>query len=252
MKHLRAVTKDVLSQVEQSTGRSVQFMRDETLKLMATFQMARNGAAYHVLRYRPTDTPIDYLVVHQAAFVLRLYENTPDKRFDFVPDDSATELMKALIPAGRPLPDSDAKRLPAFAEFAAKWALLNVRSLPVGMRIDAWIAATLPDLRDLQQNSLGVQQQENVDVLSYRLGGLAAPRPALGMLAAYALFVDRLCDLTRYAIPYKATGLLEHGAELLQAWDAIDHAPSNDTALIDRWAGLSGLAGHYHWTPFRP
>lgn len=252
MNNLRAATRGVLQSVEEVTGRPIQFMRDDSLKVMATLQMARQGASFHVLRYRPSDSPLDYLVVQQAAFILRLYENDPAQRFDFVPSDTAGGLMESLIPAGRPLAGADAKALPEFAKFTAQWALMNVRSLPVGMRVDAWINATLPDLHDLQRASLSAQQQENVQVLSYRLGGLSAPRLLLGMLAAYAMFVDRLYGTQGYAVPYRAGGLQDHGAELLQAWDAIDAGATHDIELIDRWAALSGLAGQYNWIPFRP
>ena len=135
MIYLRAATKNVLKLVEERTGRPVQFLRDDGLKVMASFKMARDGAAYHVLRYRPTDLPIDYLVVHQAAFVLRLYENEPDRRFDFSGNDMAAKLMSMLIPGGRPLPASDIGLLPEFAQFAAHWALMNLRSLPPRVRI---------------------------------------------------------------------------------------------------------------------
>jgi hypothetical protein len=227
-------------------------MRDEDLRVMAQLQMARQGASFHVLRYRPSDAPLDYLVVHQAAFILRLYENDPVRRFDFTPSDTAAGLMEALIPAGKPLAGPDAAALPEFAKFTAHWALMNARSLPVGMRIDAWIDASFPDLRDLQRAYLATQQQENVQVLSYRQGGLSVPRVLLGMLAAYAMFVDRLYGTTGYSVPYRAAGLQEQGAELLQAWDTIDMDVAHDTDLIDRWAALCGLTGHYNWIPFRP
>ena len=42
------------------------------------------GAAYHVLRFKPTNEPIDYFVCYQAGFLLRLFANSPTQRFDFV------------------------------------------------------------------------------------------------------------------------------------------------------------------------
>ena len=189
MSPLRAATRDVLQAVEEVTGRPVQFMRDESLKMMATLQMARDGASYHVLRYRPSDTSLDYLVAYQAGFILRLYENQPDQRFDFVPEDSAAGLMEALVRGGRPLLEADARALPGFAKFAAHWGLMNLRSFPVGMRIDAWIDTTLPDLKDLQRATIAVQQQEYVQALSFRVGGLSLPRSVLGLVAAHAMFV---------------------------------------------------------------
>src|SRR5450755_2989240 len=99
MQHLRAATKGILKRVEERTGKSIEFMRDEKLSLLATLQMARNGAEFHVLRYRPTDEPLDYMVAFQAGFVLRLFENEPSKRFDFAPSPTAGQYVEPLLAA---------------------------------------------------------------------------------------------------------------------------------------------------------
>lgn len=49
MQNLRAATKGILKRVEEQTGKSIQFMRDEKLSLIATLQMARNGADFHAI-----------------------------------------------------------------------------------------------------------------------------------------------------------------------------------------------------------
>jgi hypothetical protein len=46
-------TNMLVSQLEQLSGRSVQFMRVESLPVLATIKIARDGAAYHILQYRP-------------------------------------------------------------------------------------------------------------------------------------------------------------------------------------------------------
>ena len=72
MQHLRAATQDILKRIETLSGKSVQLMRDDSLSVLATLQMARHGAAFHVLRYKPTDEPLDYLVAYQAGTSLTL------------------------------------------------------------------------------------------------------------------------------------------------------------------------------------
>ena len=59
VKNLRAATRDILRLVEELSGSSVQPMRDDTLKVFATLVTARRGAQYHVLRYKPTNDPMD-------------------------------------------------------------------------------------------------------------------------------------------------------------------------------------------------
>lgn len=252
MQHLHAVTKGILKRVEDKTGKSIQFLRDEKLSLLATLQMARNGADFHVLRYRPSNEPLDYFVAFQAGFVLRLFENEPAKRFDFSPDPGAGKQVEVLLAAGQALSSADKQALPDFARFVAQWALLNLRSLPIGMRIDRWIATEHPELKELQQAGIAVQQQQNMDVLAYKLGKLTVPTTLMGALAAYALFADRLLGTESYAIPYEAAGIVSHGKELLRIWDETPSVAPHDCELVDRWAAASGMSDWYRWIPYRP
>lgn len=252
MQYLRAATKGILKRVEEQTGKSIHFMRDEQLTLLATLQMARNGADFHVLRYRPTDGPFDYLVAYQAGFVLRLFENSPEQRFDFSPAPDAGKRVEPLLSAGQALGPDDKKVLPQFAEFVAQWALMNLRSLPIGMRIDQWIAADYPELRDEQQASIALQQQQNVNLLSFSRGKLTVPTTLMGSIAAYALFADRLFGNGTYAVPYGAAGVLSQGEQLLSVWDEVPMDPQHDRVLVDCWASACGLGGWYSWIPYRP
>lgn len=252
MQNLRACTKAILGLVEEKSGKSIQFMRDEKLPVLATLQMARNGAPFHVLRYRPSNDPLDYFVAFQAGFVLRLFENKVASRFDFSPDANADKQVEVLLATGQALGVTDKKALPKFAEFVAHWALLNLRSLPIGMRIDQWIASTYPELRDQQLAGIAVQQQQNMDVLAYKLGKLTIPSTLMGVLAAYALFADRLAENTGYSIPYEATGMLDHGKKLLRIWDETPSSAPHDCELVDRWALASGMTNWYSWISFKP
>lgn len=252
MKHLRAVTKDILKRVEEHTGKNIQFMRDEKLSVLATLHMARNGAEYHVLRYRPSDEPLDYLIAYQAGFLLRLFENEPNLRFDFAPTDQAAKSVELLLSAGQSLGIEDKAALPSFAGFVAQWALMNLRSLPIGMRIDQWIASEYPDLRDQQADSIALQQQQNSDLLAFKRGRLTIPVALMGSIAAYALFADRLLGNGMFTIPYEAAGLLQQGQELLGVWDSVPADAQHDRELVDRWAATAGQNGWYTWTPYLP
>lgn len=252
MQDLCAATNDIIERVEEQTGKSIQFMRDENLSLLATLKMARNGADFHVLRYRPSNEPLDYMVAFQAGFVLRLFENEPGQRFDFAPSPAAGQYVEPLLAAGQALGLVDKKALPEFAKFVAQWALMNLRSLPIGMRIDRWIGTEYPELKELQFASVGLQQQQNVDLLSYRLGKLSIPTPLMGAIAAYALFADRMAVGGTFAIPYEAAGVLAQGQELLSVWDELPADPKHDCRLVDSWAAKVGMSNWYTWIPYRP
>jgi hypothetical protein len=64
---------------------------------------------------------------------------------------------------------------------------------------------------------------------------MSIPVPLLGPVAAYALFADRLLGQTSYAIPYRAAGVLELGAELLAI---LDKLPAGVPPTTETW-----------WTP---
>lgn len=83
MKNLRPETLGILQRIETLSGRPVEFKPDSSLTLRATLQLARNGAAAHVLRYRPANEPLDYWVAYQSGYLLRLLELPPSERFDF-------------------------------------------------------------------------------------------------------------------------------------------------------------------------
>lgn len=252
MKNLGKTAQGILERVEEKTGKSIQFLRDDKLSVLSTLQMARNGAEFHILRYKPSDEPLDYFVAFQAGFVLRLFDNEPDMRFDFSPNPQASKQIGVLASAGQSLSPQDLKAVPEFSKAVAQWALMNLRSLPIGMRIDRWIATQYPELKDLQKTGIAVQQQQNMDVLAYRMGKLTVPTTLLGPNAAYALFADRLLGSESFRIPYEAMGLLAHGKELMHIWDETSPDATHDCQLVDRWANACGMTDWYDWLLYSP
>jgi hypothetical protein len=252
MKNLRPETLGMLKRIEALSGRPVEFKPDSSLTLRATMQLARSGAASHVLRYRPTNEPLDYWVAYQAGYLLRLLELPPAERFDFAGTGTAPGQVEELLATGQPQADDGRSSLAQFAEMTAHWALLNLRSYAIGMRIDQWLADAHPELSELQAAGMDSLQQENVQLLSRRMGKMSIPVPLLGPVAAYALFADRLLGKTAYGIPYRAAGVLDLGAELLALLDKLPPDAAHDRELVDAWAAAIGMAGWYAWIPYKP
>ena len=251
MKNLRAGTLGLLERIEVLSGRPVEFKPDSSLTLRATLQFARNGAPAHVLRYRPSNDPLDYWVAYQAGYLLRLLELPPAERFDFAGTGTAPGHVEELLATGQPLTGEGKSALVKFAQMTAHWALINLRSYAVGMRIDQWLADERPDLRALQADGVDAMQQENLQLLSKRIGTLSIPVPLLAPVAAYALLVDRLLGKTVYAIPYRAAGVLDLGADLLSINDSMPNDAGHDRELVDAWAQAIGMTGWYAWTPYK-
>jgi hypothetical protein len=252
MLRLRAPVQRLLDEVEDVTGRSVQVMRDADLAVLATIQIARHGAPFHVLRYRPTDGPIDYFVAYQAGMLLRQFRVPPSERMDFAPLAGGAKGVEALLGARPGLGKQDLDVLPRMAEFVARWALLTLRSIPVGMRVDDGLARNHPELRELQVEGVAEHHRQNLQVLSMRVGRLDVPSTLLGFNAAQALHADRLLGTDRFTTPYRAAGAIEQGQQLLDIFDELPADPSTDRTLIDRWAAACGMTGWYEWTPYLP
>ena len=251
MKNLRPETLAIVKRVETLSGCPVEFKPDSSLGLRATLQMARGGAPAHIFRYRPSNDPLDYWVAYQAGYAIRLFDLPPNERFDFAGTGQGTEQVKTLLTTGQPLNSVEQVELGEFAAMTTHWALLNLRSFVIGMRIDQWIHDEYPSLRELQEDGIDFLQQDNLQLLSKRMGNLSIPVPLLAPVAAYALFADRLLKRATFAIPYRAAGVLEMGKELLTISDAISTNRSHDRDLVDAWAKSIGMTGWYRWIPFK-
>lgn len=245
-------TTEVLDEVRRVTGRPVRFLPDDSSPLLATLQIARRGAPEHVLRFRPSHRPLDYFIVYQAGFALRLFANPENQRFDFAGTGKGPSAVEMLMSTGVPLSAADKGILPRFASAAADWALMSLRSHAIGIRIDDWIHQTFPPLRDLQAEGIGLMQQQNANVLSQHIGSLTVPTPLLGLNAAYALFADQLLEGSNYRVPYEIAGALDDGQQLLDLWNNTPHEPAHDWALVDAWADQLGMRDWYRWIPYEP
>lgn len=242
----------MLQTIETLSGRPVEFKPDSSLSLRATLQLARNGAPAHVLRYRPSNAPLDYWVAYQAGYLLRLLELPASERFDFSGTGVAGDRVLELVTAGLTLTDTESAEAPRFADAVAHWAMVNLRSFAIGLRIDQWIADQYPSLRALQRQGMDAIQQENLMLLSKRSGKLSIPVQLLGPVAACALFADRLLGRSTHSIPYRAAGALDLGAKLLAIVDRITPGATHDRELVDTWADAIGMNGWYRWIPYKP
>jgi hypothetical protein len=252
MLHLRAPVQQLLDEVEQVTGKSVQLMRDPDLAVLTTIQTARHGAPFHVLRYKPSDSPIDYFVAYQVGMLLRQFRVPRSERVDLAPLPAGAEGVERLLGTSPDLRREDRDMLRRMAEFVAQWAVLTLRSIPVGMRVDDALARDHPELRALQAAGIAEHQRQNLQVLSTRVGRLSVPVTLLGLNAAQALHADRLLGTDRFTPPYRAAGAIDQGRELLATFDELPSDPVNDRTLIDRWAASCGMAGWYQWIPYIP
>jgi len=253
---LSEITQQVLRLVEKRSGIPVLVEPDASLPgtILAKVVMARGALALHRVFYRPdSSSPPDYLICSQAGFILRLFDTPPEKRFDFADSQEGEAAIEGLVkahPAGRALPP---QAVPQLCQFLRATLLNHLRSIPVGMRVDRWLAAEFPALAELQKASVLRQLQDSVTTLEpqHRQASPATIYTTVeGISAAFATFWAGRLNQPQLALPFKAAGFYQAGQELLAIWESMPDVPENDRALIDAWAEKLGIAGWYQWVPY--
>lgn len=251
---LRAATRDVIAQVETTTGRPVLVQADPSLSVLATVKMARGAAPAHLVRYKPDGNAPDYLICFQCGFILRLFANPPSQRFDFA--GSRLGQARAIeVVSVQPQVRKLSLPTPGVRQYADQLfdgLMTQLRSVPIGLRVDAWLATDYGELRALQQAFAVRQLQDNQQVLTADVRRLAVSpiyEASIAMNAAFAAYWARAMDQPSFVVPYTATGV-RAGGDLLAIWDAMDPHPTHDRDLIEAWADKLGLRGWYEWVPY--
>jgi len=117
--------------------------------LLAKVVIARAPLALHQVFYRPNDSaPPDYLICQQAGFILRLFENPPEKRFEFASALAGQLAVEQLVKAHPVVRLVPAQQLPKLCDMLRDGLLNHLRSIPVGMRVDRWLANDLNSLAE--------------------------------------------------------------------------------------------------------
>lgn len=245
-------TQTLVDQAEARSGKPVFVYIDRELDVSATIQVARRGALQHVLRVKPSDA-LDYFVANQVLFMLRMVELPADQRFDCGPtgvgDTAMAEVVQRQGPArwehAAQAPDSVASRL-------ANWAVMQVRSIPIGMRVDQQIFRDMPALRASLEAGVTEQNRDNLQAIQRIRTIVSLPERYFWPASAYALFSDRLLGRSLLSVPFDALGLSSGGRSLLRLYDELPRDPSSDRQLVDAWAQQIGLSDWYRWTPYEP
>ena len=252
---LRSETQEVLRHVEELTQTPVEIIEDALQPHLARITRARSGVPAHLLRINPTLGEPDYLIVYECGFLLRTYQTPPEQRREFGGTaQGSADVERMVRQAGQTarLPDTAKAQL---VQQLVGGILTQLRSYPIGIRIDEWIHETFPDLSALQLVAVQRQQKDNLTVLRPELKALA-PRPIydanVSMNAAYAIFCDRTFGKAGFTIPYRAAGFEKRGRTLLDLMQSIPADPSSDQSLVDHWADVLGLSGWYEWIPLQP
>lgn len=253
---LSDITQQVLQLVEARSGIHVHVEADPSLPgtTLATVVMARGKLALHRVSYRPDSSSApDYLICQQAGFILRVFDAPPERRFDFAVSPEAHAAVERLVkshPVAKVVPP---QALPQLCQILGSGLLSHLRSIPVGMRVDRWLATDFPALAELQKASVLRQLQDSVATLAPQ-HRQASPQKIFdatqAISAAFASFWALRLNQPHLALPFKAAGFLQAGQELLAIWESTPDIAENDRTIIDAWAEKLGIAGWHQWVPY--
>jgi hypothetical protein len=129
----------------------------------------------------------------------------------------------------------------------------QLRSIPVGLRVDGWLRQTYPGLVDQQKTAIDRQLNDNSASLRPDVRQIAPAKiieANVGMNTAFALFWSRTWNDPLLTIPYKSAGNMAVGEKLMALFDETPDDPAHDKALIDAWGGNVGLTGWYEFTSY--
>ena len=253
---MREEAQAAVRAVEEATGIPVLVTDDSSLRTMATIKPAKTGAPAHLLRYNPKFNALaDYLIAFQCGFALRLFLAPAANRFELGGTD------KGRLTAGRLLDEHLKKsglRLPAQAVVGLRdqffdGLMLQLRSMPVGLRVDAWVRKEYPGLHKQQDDAARMQLAENQQALSPQVKQIAPKiiyEASVGMSAAFAAFWERVLTDPTVVVPYRVAGFLAIGEKLLRLADEIPDDTANDKRLVQAWGDQIGVTDWFSLIPF--
>lgn len=237
-------TQEIIADVERLSGRPVHVEEDASLKALAQVTPARGASPAHFVRYQPGNPAADYLVAYQLGFVARLFSCPAAQRFDL----SSTPEEEQAAASGLGLSE-----LPEpLIQFLRSSLLTQLRTCPVGIRIDRWIRTRFPGLQAAQHLAAKQQLLQNEASLNPDLRN-RYPKALVdvntAMNAAFALFWAAEMNEPRLVIPYSLIGVDSAGRRLLALLEEIPDDPAHDKSLIEAWAKELQLESYCHFKP---
>ena len=150
---LNLAVPEIAEQVEQVSGKGIDFRPDPKLGVSARTKMARRRMAQHVILFNPRNrSHLSHLLAHECTRIWRMFAAPPDERR--VP---ASTLETLRVARGEIREEAQFLPRDLRDEMIDRWIhglITQATSQPVDVRIEKWIGDNYPSLRKEQRRFL--------------------------------------------------------------------------------------------------
>ena len=252
---LRETTRNLIAQVEQTSGFPVVVTQDANLSNISTVSMANQDRLGHLILLNPkAPEGVDYYVTYYCRMIQRFFENSPEERFIFTIGEKGRYQVRKLLdrmPIARMMP---ANHQSVMCEQLLQGLMTHLRSIPIGMRVDNCIFTEHPNLLEMQKNAIQPQLQDNTRASSEQFRKMFPPPifdATMAINAAFAQFWAEKWNQPELSLPYKSSGYGLAGEQLLKILNDTPDSGKTDRELIDAWGATLNVTGWYDWMPYK-
>ena len=257
---LRAITRDIIRLVEDQTGFPVRVREDPKLPVITTVRMARaGGLPVHLISYKQTPGEVpDYQICFECGYILRLFDNPPEKRFDITDTAKGREEVEKMILSPGGLASKYRLGKAQIEQMRSQFLnglIVHLRSIPVGLRVSEWLSAHYPDLEALEKEHVQKELDVNRQSISKEVKEITPPKVfqvAQSISAAYAWYWSEIYGKPELFNLYRLNGFEKQGQKLIEIFEQIPDRATHDQELIDVWGRHLGIADWYTWVPYQP
>jgi len=248
-------TQEIVSLVEEKTGKTISFIPNNNLQVDATVKIARKSMPQHIIYFKGEHSNfISYLIAHECGHILRVMSVSEEKRL--VPASSEknkkyalAEIKKDLPRFFKELPDG---ALDKFLDIFIDGLIRQLTNLPVDYRIEKWLYSDYPSLRAMQKKFLDKSLKLAVNSLSKKIKQITPPLVFVKsnlMNYAYAKAIDSIFGMN-YSSFYVDLPNLNLGEKLYEYLLGEDKGFLQDITIINSWANLLELKEWFQWINF--
>jgi hypothetical protein len=238
--------QNAIEALEQLGGKPVVLHENAPLSNQAKIHIASGSEPAHILTYNPAATAeLPYLVCFQCSLAERALRSARDERFNVAGTPETYTRVQKLVRDKKTIAED---MVATYSQMITDGLGVQLRSMPIGIRVDRVLYAAHPELRGMQRVIAERQLRESVGCLSPSIKQMAPElifNSSVGMNAALALEWSRLWNEDAHVVPYRLAGYVGLGEKLLADLDAIPDTPHHDRELVSSWAKILGVDGLY-------